>query len=357
MLSAWRDDLADAIEAGVGLLGAVGTPRFLEYGRRLYGLPSSPQVDGEATALELATRLGTILDGLCHVDLARHLRPATRGGGGRQDATLGRARLPRPLPARRRRAEPLIERDRRAQSDSAAPYRVLHGSRRRAADPSRGLHSRGDLAERQRSAGPSDPGGGHPGTTRTQEGLAVFAEFISGAMDVDRLRRLVDRVTAIQVAIDGADFLEVYRFFLEKRGSEDAAFEGARRVFRGGVLTGGAPFTKDVVYLDGLIRVHDFLRAAVSMGRSDCLHILFAGKLDLEHVPALCALRAMGLCRPPRFLPPWIEDMRFLVSYLAYASFLHRIDFGRVETHYQRMMADAPRIDASLGFTDARAPS
>ncbi|MFY9974739.1 MAG: tyrosine/phenylalanine carboxypeptidase domain-containing protein, partial [Chromatiaceae bacterium] len=66
--------------------------------------------------------------------------------------------------------------------------------------------------------------------------------------ELDRLRRLADRVIAIQMAIDGADFLEVYDFFMERTGDADQAFESARRVFRGGVLTGGAPFTKDVVY-------------------------------------------------------------------------------------------------------------
>lgn len=53
----------------------------------------------------------------------------------------------------------------------------------------------------------------------------------------------------IQMAIDGADFLEVYRFFLDRTGDPDQSFESARRVFRGGVITGGAPFCKDLVYL------------------------------------------------------------------------------------------------------------
>jgi uncharacterized protein (TIGR02421 family) len=77
-------------------------------------------------------------------------------------------------------------------------------------------------------------GAGHPRTTRTQEGLAVFAEIISGTIELDRLRRLADRVFAIQMAIEGADFLEVYGYFLERTGNPDQSFENARRVFRGG---------------------------------------------------------------------------------------------------------------------------
>jgi uncharacterized protein (TIGR02421 family) len=184
----------------------------------------------------------------------------------------------------------------------------------------------------------------HPGSTKTQEGLAVFAEFISGTLDLDRMRRLADRVVAIQMAIDGADFIEVYRFFLEKTDNPDQSFENARRVFRGGVVSGGAPFTKDIVYLDGLLRVHNFMRAAVNAGRADCLHLLFAGRLDIEDLPVLSYLRNLNLCQKPRFLPPWAKDLRFLLCYLSYSSFLNSVDMSRVSAHYQAMLADVGQI-------------
>jgi hypothetical protein len=65
---------------------------------------------------------------------------------------------------------------------------------------------------------------GHPGTTRTQEGLAVYAELISGSIELDRLRRLADPVVAIQTAIEGADFIEVYRYFLEQTDQPGQSF-------------------------------------------------------------------------------------------------------------------------------------
>ena len=182
----------------------------------------------------------------------------------------------------------------------------------------------------------------HPGTTRTQEGLAVFAEFITGSMEIDRLRRLVDRVHAVQMALDGADFLDVYRYFLERGAGAEQAFENARRVFRGGRVEGGVPFTKDIVYLDGLFRVHNFMRTVVSLGRADLLRLLFAGKLDLEDIPALAELNAAGLCRPPAFLPPWAADLRFLLSYLAYSSFLNSVDLRATRQHYEDMVRTAP---------------
>src|SRR5688572_31895623 len=55
---------------------------------------------------------------------------------------------------------------------------------------------------------------------------------------------------SIQMAEDGADFLDLYRFFLGRGHDEENAYDNARRVCRGGLVEGGAPFTKDVCYLD-----------------------------------------------------------------------------------------------------------
>ena len=46
----------------------------------------------------------------------------------------------------------------------------------------------------------------------------MFSEFITGCIDVNRMYRISDRVIAIQMAIDGADFIQVYRFFLKREG-------------------------------------------------------------------------------------------------------------------------------------------
>jgi hypothetical protein len=83
---------------------------------------------------------------------------------------------------------------------------------------------------------------GHPGTTRTQEGLAVFAEFVSGTLELDRLRRLADRVVAVQMA---CDWRRLHRGSTagssEKSPSREQAYESTRRIFGARPLTGGAP--------------------------------------------------------------------------------------------------------------------
>ena len=184
----------------------------------------------------------------------------------------------------------------------------------------------------------------HAGTTETQEGLAVFAEMISGAMDPHRFRRLADRVIAIERTINGADFKDIYAFYLERTDDPEQSFENARRIFRGGVMTGGAPFTKDMVYLNGLLRVHNFMRTVVKLGRADLIRLVFVGKLDIEDVPALAFLADQGHLNAPKYMPPWAKDLRFLVSYLAYSSFLNQVKLPGLQAYYQEALNEVPVI-------------
>jgi uncharacterized protein (TIGR02421 family) len=72
-----------------------------------------------------------------------------------------------------------------------------------------------------------------PRVTATQEGLAVFAELMSGAIDIGRLKRISLRILAIDMALNGADFVEVYRYFSACGQSVADSFHSAQRVFRG----------------------------------------------------------------------------------------------------------------------------
>ncbi|HET7923321.1 MAG TPA: tyrosine/phenylalanine carboxypeptidase domain-containing protein, partial [Rhodanobacteraceae bacterium] len=54
-----------------------------------------------------------------------------------------------------------------------------------------------------------------PRITATQEGLAVFAELMSGSIDIERMKRISLRILAIDMALRGADFIDVFQFFLD----------------------------------------------------------------------------------------------------------------------------------------------
>ncbi len=170
-----------------------------------------------------------------------------------------------------------------------------------------------------------------PRTTLTQEGIATLAELTTRAIDIARLRRLALRTVAIQLALDGADYLEVFRFFLEAGQSEDESAHSAMRVFRGGDVRGRVVFTKDVVYLAGLTAVHTFLRKAIAESRPHLVRRLFAGRLALPDVHRLDAAFAEGTVAEPRFVPEWAQDLHRLAAYLAFSAVINRIDLGAVE--------------------------
>ena len=54
----------------------------------------------------------------------------------------------------------------------------------------------------------------------------------------------------------------------------------------------------------GRLPVSNTIRATFAAGRSDCLRLLFSGKLDVFDIPALCEAHGAGLLRSPRHLPP-----------------------------------------------------
>jgi len=342
----WLERQANSIETGARMLAGIGTPVFFEHSRQVYGEPTAPLRYLPATSLELAQSIHEVIDQLARIDLgaapaahfsaedvAREIEVAVRRHFA-EDApevtlvdTLSANALATADRIRIRRDARFTDRD-AAQLLNHEAY----------------IHVATSLNGRAQTDLPI-LGAGHPCTTRTQEGLAVFAEIISGTMELDRLRRLADRVFAIQMAVEGADFLQVYRYFLERTGNPDQSFENARRVFRGGVITGGAPFTKDVVYLFGLLQVSTVIRAVFSAGRSDCLRLLFCGKLEVQDIPALCELAAMGLCRPARYLPPWASDLRSLLALLTYSTFINKIDPAPLMAVVQQLLEHAPLVE------------
>jgi len=316
------------------MLGAVGTRRFWELSQRLYGRPESISCDGRTTNLALAQHFDEVL---AHYPLLA--RPTGEDTLSAEEAApLLEARLAEFFRERPPRVEVVDELTANAVAGADA-VKLRRDARFSQRDIAQLEHHEGHVHVATTRNGRAQPvlpclGHGAPRTTRTQEGLATFTEFLSHTIDLERVHRLTNRILAIQLAEEGASFLDLYRFFQERGESEAGAFESARRVCRGGMLEGGAPFTKDVCYLDGFVRVANFLRVALTRGRADLVELLFVGKLDLSDLPALVALRSAGLLAAPRFMPLWARDLSFLTAYMAWSSFLDQTHLeGTEEVH------------------------
>ena len=170
-----------------------------------------------------------------------------------------------------------------------------------------------------------------PRTTATQEGLATFAEQITGSTDIERMKRVSLRIEAVARALEGADFVETFRYFLETGGQNEAeSFASAQRVFRGVPTTGGAAFTKDTVYLRGLVGVHTFFRWSLRQDRLRLCRLLFAGKMTIEDVQRLEPLFDAGVLSPPRWLPRWAARANGLAGMLAFSLFANRIRLDQI---------------------------
>ena len=173
-----------------------------------------------------------------------------------------------------------------------------------------------------------------PRTTATQEGLATFAEQITGSIDIERMKRISLRIDAVAMALDGADFLEVFDYFRAAGQAPGESFASAQRVFRGVPVTGGAAFTKDAVYLRGLIGVHTFFRWALRHRKLVLCRLLFAGKMTLADVQRFEPLFGAGdvapVLLPPRWLPRWVARANGLAGMLAFSLFANRIRLDRI---------------------------
>jgi uncharacterized protein (TIGR02421 family) len=174
---------------------------------------------------------------------------------------------------------------------------------------------------------------GAPRTTRTQEGLAVMAELISNSIDLTRLRRVALRVIAVKMALDGADFIEVFKFFLDAGQPEVESVRSAQRIFRGGAVKGGIVFTKDAVYLQGLLEVHTFFRVAIRDNHPEMIRNLFAGRLTMADAIRLSPLFENGWLSGPTYMPAWATDLRRLAALMAYSAFISNIKLEKVDVH------------------------
>ncbi len=137
---------------------------------------------------------------------------------------------------------------------------------------------------------------GLAGYDALQEGLAVFAEFLVGGLSRPRLRLLAARVLAARNLLDGATFVDTFRFLRQDHGFDrHTAFTIALRMHRGGGLT------KDAVYLSGLVGFLDYLQKGGS------LEPLLVGKIAATHVPVIEELQWRRVLVPPPLRPRFLD--------------------------------------------------
>lgn len=131
---------------------------------------------------------------------------------------------------------------------------------------------------------------GLPKNVETQEGLAVFSEYMGGALTLKRLKELAYRVLAAHSLSKGYSFADTFDLIHgHYKLNRDEAFAITLRAHRGG------GFTKDRLYLSGLRKIYQRYK------REEPLDILLAGKVSLDSEAVLKHLRKKGLLLPNKY--------------------------------------------------------
>ncbi len=138
---------------------------------------------------------------------------------------------------------------------------------------------------------------GFPKNVETQEGLAVFSEYVCGALTLKRLKELAYRVIACDSLSKGYDFRDTFALIHgQYKLDQEAAFAITLRAHRGG------GFTKDHLYLSGLKKIYRRYQAEKSMDT------LTMGKVSIDDEKAIDHLQYLGLATSPKYQNFAFED-------------------------------------------------
>ena len=330
-LGVYLRDSAHSWELAARLLEALGTPEVDVLSARLFGTPEQPMPGNGPTTREAARHFIGIAQELDHELLAPEEQVPV-------SATALRLQLQNDLDDffDARMIEVVLDPALIAKAAAGATRIRLRGGacfsvydRAQLFHHEALVHSLTALNGREQTVLPS-LALSSPRITATQEGLATFAEQVTGSIDIQRLKRISLRIEAIAMARDGADFIDVFRYFRAAGQVREESFASAQRVFRGVPTSGGGAFNKDTVYLRGLVSVHTFFRQMLREEKLQQCRWLFAGKMSLGDAQALAPLFEAGVLAPPRWLPPWLQRANGLAGALAFSLFANRIRMDSV---------------------------
>ncbi len=178
---------------------------------------------------------------------------------------------------------------------------------------------------------------GSPSSSVIQEGLAVITEVVTFSSYPGRMLKITNRVIALDKVTHGADFLDIYRYFIDCGLTEDDSYNQTVRIFRGSTPTGG-PFTKDLSYAKGFVLIYNYIRFAISQKRVDSIPLLFTGKLVLDDLPLLGELKERGILTNPVYLPPPFQDLAALSAWMSFSLYLNQFDLNEIQKNFRFLL-------------------
>ncbi len=131
---------------------------------------------------------------------------------------------------------------------------------------------------------------GFPKNVETQEGLAVFSEYMSGCLTLYRLKELSHRVIAADSLRRGFEFSDTFDLLHNQyKLNREESYNITLRAHRGG------GFTKDYMYLTGLKKIYD------AYYNKENLDPLLAGKVCIEYAPMVSKWMKQGIAKENKY--------------------------------------------------------
>lgn len=318
----------------VRMLEARGKPAFSDIAQELYGSPSDVFHAGDPTIAELGTMLESTVSSLLQL---QDMQEEPRTLSAQQAVEILQQRIHNAFPEDKVRV--IISDGIASDAAAGSDYIKLN-------QDSRFNYRDIDILEVHEGwvhlgttiNGAAQPyctflSKGTPSATVTQEGLAVLSEIITLRSGPKRLYKLVNRIRAITLAEEGANFLEVFNYLRDKGIEPEDCYSIVSRVFRGSTPT-GKPFAKDISYLKGFVLTYNFIRVAVAKGMLDRLPLLFVGKILMDDVKIIYELMQDDIIAKPKFIPPVFSDFKGLAAWLSFGRFIGSVSFEQLEKDY-----------------------
>jgi len=146
------------------------------------------------------------------------------------------------------------------------------------------------------------------GNTHTQEGLALYSEYCSGSLTLQRLKTIALRVIAVKYMLEHGDFVKTFHALVNEFNIDrEFAFTITTRVYRGG------GFTKDHLYLKGF-------RDVLNLAKNRSIDNLLVGKTGLLDFEIVSEVVERGMIAKPSplfdltYKPTGDEVLDFIVN-------------------------------------------
>ena len=61
-------------------------------------------------------------------------------------------------------------------------------------------------------------------------------------------------------------------------------------------------------------------------------------QMELDDISIVLRMARDGLVKTPEFIPPWANDLNFLICYFAFSVFIDDIDYKKVGEYYDELL-------------------